>query len=278
MKLQVRYNNHPEDSKSYDTETLRKRYLIEEVFSKDEINLTYSHHDRIIAGGAYPVDKVLSLPVTKDLGTDFFLERREMGVINIGGKGWIRLDGELIPMGSRDGLYIGKGVKEVGFGSTDSNHPSKFYLNSAPAHLVFPTVHIPFEKANPKKLGSPETLNERTIYQYVHPAVCQSCQLVMGLTILNQGSVWNTMPTHTHERRMEVYFYFGMGEETRVFHLMGEPNETRHLVISNEQAVISPSWSIHSGVGTSNYTFIWGMCGENITFDDMDFVDMKELR
>jgi len=224
-----------------------------------------------------PVKTTINLPVTKDLGTAYFLERREMGVINIGGSGWITLDGKHYPMASRDGLYIGAGVRDVQFGSDQADQPAKFYVNSTPAHKSYPVTHIPFAKANPNKWGSPKTLNERTIYQYVHPAVCQSCQLVMGMTILAEGSAWNTMISHTHERRMEVYFYFNMQAETRVFHFMGEPEETRHLIIKNEQAVISPSWSIHSGVGTSDYTFIWGMCGENQTFDDMDFVAMDRL-
>lgn len=278
MKLSIKYNNHPEDAKSYDTKTLRSRFLIDQVFADDEISLTYSHHDRIIAGGVKPVEAVLELPTTKDLGTDYFLERRELGVINVGGSGWIELDGEKFTMNTNDGFYVGAGTKSVRFASDSKESPAKYYLNSAPAHRSFPSVHIPLAKANPNKLGSPETLNERTIYQYVHPAVCQSCQLVMGMTILAPGSVWNTMISHTHERRMEVYFYFNMAQDTRVFHFMGQPDETRHLIINNEQAVISPSWSIHSGVGTSNYTFIWGMCGENKTFNDMDFVAMDKLR
>lgn len=278
MKLNVRYNNHPEDTKNYDTTTLRERFLIDQVFIDDQILLTYSHHDRIIAGGVKPVKERLELPVTKDLGTDYFLERREMGVINIGGAGSIILDGKEYAMAPKDGFYIGAETKEVIFTSKNTLEPAKYYVNSAPAHKVYPNTHIPFKNANPKALGSPKNLNERTIYQYVHPAVCKSCQLVMGMTILSPGSVWNTMSCHTHERRMEVYFYFNMDKETRVFHLMGQPQETRHLVIENEQAVISPSWSIHSGVGTSDYTFIWGMCGENKTFDDMDFVEMEDLR
>lgn len=278
MKLTIVYNNHPEDSKHYDTKTLRERYVIPQIFEQDELLLTYSHHDRIIAGGIMPIQKEVQLPVTKDLGTSFFLERREMGIINIGGEGYIILDGVRQEMAAKDGLYIGAGVKEVIFGSYNKENPAKFYMNSAPAHKSYPIVHIPFAKANPNKWGSPKTLNERTIYQYVHPAVCQSCQLVMGMTILSEGSAWNTMPCHTHERRMEVYFYFNMAPDTRVFHFMGQPDETRHLVIKNEQAVISPSWSIHSGVGTSDYTFIWGMCGENKTFEDMDFVKMEDLK
>ncbi len=277
MKMNVSYNNHPEDSKKYDTTLLRERYLIDTLFVSDDILLTYSHHDRIIAGGILPVKDCLSLPVSKDLGTDFFLERRELGVINIGGLGFVIVNGKRYDMSSWDGLYVGAGAQNVSFHSKDSKKPAKFYMLSSPAHKTYPTVHIAFETANPKKMGSPSTLNERTIYQYVHPAVCESCQLVMGLTVLNKGSVWNTMPCHTHERRMEVYFYFNMAEDTRVFHLMGQPLETRHLVVKNEQAVISPSWSIHSGVGTSDYTFIWGMCGENKTFDDMDFIKMSDL-
>ncbi|CCV64205.1 4-deoxy-L-threo-5-hexosulose-uronate ketol-isomerase 1 (KduI) [Alteracholeplasma palmae J233] len=278
MKLDVRYNNHPEDSKKYDTATLRERYLIEKVFEADEILFTYSHHDRIIAGGIMPVKKEVALPVTKDLGTEYFLERRELGVINIGGAGYITLDGKKYDMISKDGLYVGKGIKNVTFGSLDPKNPAKFYINSAPAHKELPTVHIPFKNANPREVGAPKTLNKRTIYQYLNPAVCETCALQMGMTQLAEGSSWNTMPCHTHERRMEVYFYFNMDENTRVFHLMGQPQETRHIVMSNEQAVISPSWSIHSGFATSDYTFIWGMTGENQTYDDMDFVEMKDLK
>lgn len=278
MKLDIRYNNHPEDSKKYDTAKLRERYLIEKVFEADEILFTYSHHDRIIAGGILPVNKEVALPVTKDLGTDYFLERRELGIINVGGDGYIVVDGKKYDMISKDGLYIGKGNKNIVFASKDPKNPAKFYMNSAPAHKELPTVHIPFEKANPREIGDPKTLNKRTIYQYLNPAVLETCALQMGMTQLAEGSSWNTMPAHTHDRRMEVYFYFNMEADTRVFHLMGEPNETRHIVMSNEQAVISPSWSIHAGFATSNYTFIWGMTGENQTYDDMDHVAMKDLK
>jgi 4-deoxy-L-threo-5-hexosulose-uronate ketol-isomerase len=278
MLLKIMYNNHPEDAKKYDTSLLRERFLVEEVFVKDEINLTYSHHDRIVVGGIHPVEKTLSLSGSKEFGTNYFLERREMGIINIGGDGVVYLDHQRFELKNSDGMYIGSGVKDVVFSSVSSINPAKFYINSAPAHQSYPSVHIPLSKAKKVSLGDALTLNQRTIHQYVHPDVCLSCQLVMGLTILAQGSVWNTMPCHTHERRMEVYFYFNMSEQTRVFHLMGEVHETRHLVIKNEQAIIGPSWSIHSGVGTSNYTFIWGMCGENQTFTDMDFVDMSNLR
>lgn len=278
MMFDIRYNNHPEDSKQYDTTKLRERYLIESVFVDDRIRLVYSHHDRIIAGGVKPVESTLSLPISKDLGTGYFLERRELGAINVGGEGEIVLDGTAYPMKKLDGIYVGAGTKDVLFRSKDKSNPAKFYVNSAPAHNTYPTVHIPLDKARKVELGNPENLNVRTIHQIVHPAVCQSCQLVMGVTILKPGSVWNSMPSHTHARRMEVYFYFDMAESTRIFHFMGEPTETRHLILKNEEAVISPSWSIHSGVGTSNYTFIWGMCGENQTFDDMDFVDLKTMR
>jgi len=278
MEMDIRYANHPEDAKKYTTQEVRQHYLIDTLFTEDQICLTYSHVDRIMVGGIMPVKKSLTLEAGKEMGVDFFLERREMGVINIGGAGAIILDGKEFPVGSREGAYVGMGIKEVSFESADKKNPAKFYMNSAPAHHSYPTVLIDLKKANKVHLGDDANLNKRTINQFVHPAVCQSCQLVMGMTILAPGSVWNTMPCHTHERRMEVYMYFDMNDQTRVFHLMGQPSETRHVVMANEQAVISPSWSIHSGVGTSNYTFIWGMCGENITFDDMDFVDMKDLK
>lgn len=278
MKFDVRYANHPNDSKKYTTKELRKNYLVKKVFIEDEISLTYSHVDRIIAGGIKPVKKPLQLEAGSEMGVDFFLERRELGVINIGGPGTVSLDGDVHEINNRDGLYVGMGVKEVIFTSNDPSNPAKYYINSAPAHKTYPTVKILIENASPLPLGEQANLNKRTIYQYVHPNVCQSCQLLMGMTLLEPNNVWNTMPCHTHERRMEVYFYFDMEEDTKVFHFMGEPDETRHLVISNEQAVISPSWSIHSGVGTSNYTFIWGMVGENQTFSDMDHIKMGDLK
>jgi 4-deoxy-L-threo-5-hexosulose-uronate ketol-isomerase len=278
MKLDIRYAEHPEDVRNYDTQTLRDHFLFEKVFLADEIRLGYTHADRVVFGGAMPVTKNLRLEGGKDFGSDVFLDRRELGIICIAGTGGIRAGGTEYPMKKGDGLYIGKGVKDVEFAAGDKNNPPKFYLASAPAHTAYPTVFIPIEKANPRKLGEPATVNVRTIYQYVHPAVCQSCQLVMGMTILEEGSVWNTMPSHTHERRMEVYIYFDMKPEAVVFHFHGQPGETRHLVVQNEQAVISPSWSIHSGVGTAAYTFIWAMAGENQTFDDMDAVKTADLR
>lgn len=278
MELDIRYASHPDDVKHYTTDQLRKHFLVDPVFEADRAKLTYSHVDRIIAGGLMPVGEPVTLEADKEMGVDFFLQRREAGVINVGGKGVVTLDGEEFVLERRDGLYIGMGVRDVSFRSASEKTPAKFYFNSAPAHHCYPHAHIQISQANPVHLGSPETCNERTIYQYVHPDVCQSCQLVMGLTVLNPGSNWNTMPCHTHERRMEVYFYFDMDADARVFHFMGRPQETRHILVGNEQAVISPSWSIHSGVGTGSYTFIWGMVGENQTFDDMDHVQPADLR
>lgn len=277
MKFETRYSNHPDDSKYYDTAELREKYLIENVFEADEINLTYSHQDRIIAGGAMPVKETLSLGTTKELATAYFLERRELGFINIGGDGIVTLDGQEYKVLSREGMYVGMGTKEVSFKSVDPENPAKFYINSCPAHKTYPTVLINKEKARKVALGDEKSMNKRVINQFVHPAVCQSCQLAMGMTELCEGSGWNTMPCHTHERRMEVYMYFDLTENDVVFHLMGTKDETRHIVMRNEQAVISPSWSIHSGIGTKNYTFIWGMCGENQEFDDMDWIPMTEI-
>jgi 4-deoxy-L-threo-5-hexosulose-uronate ketol-isomerase len=278
MKLEIRYAEHPGDVRHYDTAAMREHFLFERVFVKDEISLCYTHSDRVVFGGAFPVEKPLRLEGGKDFGSDVFLDRRELGIICIAGQGKVSADGTEYPMKKGDGLYIGKGVKDVNFSSTDKGNPPKFYLASAPAHTAYPAVFIPIEKANPRKLGEAATVNVRTIYQYVHPAVCQSCQLVMGMTVLEEGSVWNTMPCHTHERRMEVYLYFDIKKDAAVFHMHGQPDETRHIVMNNEQAVISPSWSIHSGVGTANYTFIWAMAGENQTFDDMDTLQTTALR
>ena len=278
MTLDKRYAEHPDDVKHYDTKTLREHFLFEKVFIKDEISLCYTHSDRVVFGGASPVEKKLRLEGGKDFGSEVFLDRRELGVICIYGEGTVSADGTEYKMKKGDGLYIGKGIKDVFFSAAAKDKAPKFYLASTPAHLSYPVVHIPIEKANPRKLGEAATVNVRTIYQYVHPAVCQSCQLLMGMTVLEEGSVWNTMPCHTHERRMEVYLYFDMKAGASVFHLHGQSRETRHIVMNNEQAVISPSWSIHSGVGTGAYTFIWAMAGENQTFDDMDTLITAELR
>lgn len=275
--LDIRYASSNKDSKHYDTQRLREEFHIDGLFNKDEIKLVYSHYDRIIAGSACPAEKELKLEAGKEIGAEYFLERRELGIINIGAAGVVILDGEEFQLGNRDGLYVGMGIKDIIFKSNDPGKPAKFYLNSAPAHKSYPTVKINIKDAQPIKAGSPAELNERTIYQFVHPNVCSSCQLQLGLTILEEGSVWNTMPTHTHDRRMEVYFYFDMAEDTVVFHLMGEPHETRHIIMRNEEATISPSWSIHSGVGTGKYTFIWGMVGENQTYTDLDPIPMEDL-
>ena len=278
MTLDIRYANHPDDSKHYTTEELRKHYLIDKVFVADEIALTYSHQDRMIAGGAMPVNSELKLGSTKELGTEYFLERREMGIINVGGKGTVVLDGKEYELNFKDGIYIGMGTKEIVFRSADKSQPAKFYINSCPAHKTYPTVYITKDMAVHRPLGTEENMNKRVVNQYVNPAVCESCQLAMGMTELAVGSSWNTMPSHTHERRMEVYFYFELEGDNVVFHMMGQPQETRHIIMHNEQAVISPSWSIHSGTATSNYTFIWGMCGENQTYDDMDTISNLDLK
>jgi len=278
MKMEIRYAEHPESAKHYDTKTMRERFLFEKVFIKDEISLCYTHVDRMVFGGACPAEKALRLEGGKDFGSEVFLDRRELGVICIAGNGKVSADGKEYAMKKGDGLYVGKGIKDVVFSAADKNNPPKFYLASSPAHACYPVVFIPIEKANPRKLGETATVNVRTIYQYVHPAVCQSCQLVMGMTVLEEGSVWNTMPCHTHERRMEVYLYFDIKPGAAVFHMHGQPQETRHIVMNNEQAVISPSWSIHSGAGTAAYTFIWAMAGENQTFDDMDNISTADLK
>ena len=276
--MEIRYATHPEDVKRYDTTKLRNEFLINELFVSGEVKMTYSHVDRIIVGGATPTDSQLALEASDIIGANYFLERRELGLINIGGKGKAIIDGQEYNLEPRDGLYVGMGVKEILLGSEDADKPAKFYFNSAPAHTSYPNVKIEISQAQPLKKGSLEQSNKRTIYQYIHPNVCESCQLLMGMTLLEPNNVWNTMPCHTHDRRMEVYFYFDMEADATVFHYMGEPEETRHLVVRNEQAVISPSWSIHSGVGTKNYTFIWGMVGENQTFTDMDGVAMEDLK
>ena len=277
MQLTVRQPSASLDAMNYTTERLRKEYLIEKVFEADDAVFTYSHFDRIIAGGVMPVTKSVELAGCKELCSDTFLERREMGVINIGGAGTITVDGQVYELTQYDGLYVGMGAKTLSFASADPANPAKFYVNTCPAHKTYPNVRIDISKANKRNLGSVETCNKRTINQYIHPAVMQSCQLCMGMTQLAPGSNWNSMPCHTHERRMEVYFYFELKDNNVVFHMMGEPQETRHLLMHNEQAVISPSWSIHTGVGTSYYTFIWGMCGENQEFDDMDNIAPKDL-
>ena len=276
--MEIRQPVSKKDYVNYNTRRLREEFLIEDIFAPDEIKLVYSHFDRIITGGAMPVKGELKLAAGDELRAEYFLERREAGIINIGGGGKVIVDGVSYEMSKYDCLYLGRGAKDITFISDDTRSPAKFYFNSCPAHKHYDNAHMPNAKATPVKLGSKKECNERTIYKYIHGGGIPSCQLVMGLTILEEGSVWNTMPTHTHERRMEVYLYFDMKEDANVFHLMGDPEETRHIVMRNEQVVISPSWSIHSGCGTSNYTFIWGMCGENQAFDDMDAVSAGRIK
>ena len=280
--MDIRYSANQRDFKRYTTEEIRGEFLIEDLYKKDEVVAVYSHVDRMVTLGCMPVEEVVSISkgidVWANFGTDYFLERREIGIFNIGGAGKIKADGEVFEMGYKDCLYITKGTKEVTFESNYPDAPAKFYMVSAPAHTSYKTTFIPIEKAAKKPLGSMETSNKRVINQFIHPDVLKTCQLSMGMTVLEPGSVWNTMPAHTHERRMEVYMYFEVPENQVVFHMMGEGTETRHIVMQNEQAVISPSWSIHSGAGTSNYTFIWAMGGENQAFDDMDNIATTDLR
>ena len=276
--MDVRYSTNQTGLKAMTTEDLRRAYLIDTLFQPDEVPMCYSDVDRSITGSAVPVAKKLQLlSSAKEMAAEYFLERREIGIINIGGDGTVTADGTVYSMKKKDGLYLGRGTKEVFFASAAKASPAKFYFVSYPAHQTYPAVHASFKNAEASPLGSAADANKRTIYRYIHLKGIKSCQLVMGLTELEEGSVWNTMPVHTHLRRSEVYMYFNLSDNGTVFHLMGEPSETRHIVVRNEQAVISPSWSIHSGVGTQNYTFIWAMGGENQVFDDMDHVTMNDL-
>ncbi len=276
--MDIRYPVHPDHAKKMETTELRDEFLISSLFVENSISLIYSHFDRIITSGIMPAGKPLKLEAGTELASDFFFERREGGIINVGGKGSLNIDGKSYIMEKSDGFYIGMGTREISFTSENQKEPAKFYMLSGPAHAAYPSKWIPLSETKQVKLGSLEESNKRTIHQYLHPAVLETCQLCMGMTILEPNCIWNTMPVHTHERRMEVYFYFDMEKDTVVFHLMGTPDETRHIVVRNEEAVISPSWSIHSGAGTKNYTFIWGMVGENQTFTDMDGVPMEELK
>ena len=260
------------------TSELRDHFLIEKIFEEDAIHLTLSFYDRYIAGGAMPVSKALELPNPKNLKANYFLERREMGIINVGGKGIVEADGDKYELDFKEAIYISKGTKKVIFYSSDRSAPAKFYINSAPAHQKYPTRKITKKEAEIVTLGSLENSNHRTINKLLVAPVIETCQLQMGMTELETGSVWNTMPAHTHDRRMEVYFYFEIPESQSVCHFMGQPQETRHIWMQNEQAVISPNWSIHAGAGTSNYTFIWGMAGENLDYGDMDVCEVTDLK
>ena len=273
-----RYAYHPDDFKTYDTEKIRKEFLVEKVMESGNIRLVYSAIERYIVGGAVPVEKPLKLESIDPLKAEYFCYRREVGVISVAGPGSIVVDGKEYKMNFKDALYIGKGSKEVEFRSDDPEKPAHFYINSAPAHKEYPVKHVTQGDANVLNLGSLETSNERKIYQLLINTVVETCQLQMGLTELMPGSVWNTMPPHQHNRRNEVYFYFNLPEDQAICHIMGQPDETRHLWMHNEQAVISPNWSIHSAAGTSNYIFIWGMAGENLDYTDMDHIKPTELR
>ncbi|HFB99301.1 MAG TPA: 5-dehydro-4-deoxy-D-glucuronate isomerase [Phaeodactylibacter sp.] len=278
MNYEERHAISPTEAKSFDTEQLRKNFLIEKVMEKNKINLVYSHYDRYIAGGAVPTTKKLILKPIDPLKAKYFLERREMGIINVGGKGKIIADGKTYTLGFKDALYLGRGTKKVTFESANAKQPAHFYINSAPAHHAYPSKKVSLKDAEVVKLGSLENSNHRTVNKLLVNSVVETCQLQMGMTELENGSVWNTMPAHTHSRRMEVYFYFKVPKGQSVCHFMGETNETRHIWMQNEQAVISPPWSIHSGAGTGNYIFIWGMAGENLDYGDMDVCKINDLR
>jgi len=276
--FESRFAVSPKEAKQMNTEELRASFLIDNIFSADEVKLVLSHFDRFITAGAMPVSQKIALPNPENLKAAYFLERREIGIINVGGKGIVTADGITFELDYKEALYIGKGTKEVFFESLDANNPAKFYLNSAPAHHTFPTKKVTKSDAEIVVLGSLETANHRTINKMLVNSVVETCQVQMGMTELKTGSVWNTMPAHTHDRRMEVYFYFEIPENQSVCHFMGEPQETRHIWMQNNQAVISPNWSIHSGAGTSNYTFIWGMAGENLDYGDMDHCAINDLK
>ena len=273
-----RYAYHPEDFKKYDTERIRKEFLVNKVMDPGNIRLVYSAIERYIVGGALPVDKPLKLEPIDPLKAEYFCYRREVGVINVGGPGTITVDGNEYKMNFKEAIYIGKGSKEIFFASDDPKNPAKYYINSAPAHKEYPVKHITLADANVLHKGSLETSNERTINQLIINDVVETCQLQMGMTELKPGSVWNTMPPHRHSRRNEVYFYFNLPEDQTICHFMGEPDNTRHIWMQNEQAVISPNWSLHSAAGTSNYIFIWGMAGENLDYTDMDHIEPADLK
>jgi len=273
LTSETRYAIDPNAAKAFDTEQLRSNFLVDGLFTSGEIKLVYTHYERLIVGSAVPGDNSLTLDHMPETGTDSFLDRREMGVLNIGETGTISVDGNSYEVAHGEVLYIGMGSGPVAFSGK-----GRYYILSAPAHHTYPTTLIRVADARRIEMGSSDTANERVIIQLLHPEVCKSCQLVMGYTQLIKGSVWNTMPVHTHDRRMEAYMYFNLADDQRVFHLMGQPSQTRHIVVANEEAVVSPSWSIHSGAGTGSYTFCWGMAGDNVDFTDMDFADMAELR
>lgn len=276
--MEIRFQSSPREVKGMNTQELRDNFLVQHLMQANLIQLVYSHFDRVIVGGVMPVSNPVLLPNEAELRADYFLERRELGIINVGGAGKVEADGVVYELSKLDALYLGKGTRSVSFTSASADQPAQYFLLSAPAHHTYPNRRMQKEEAAPVHLGEKATSNERTIYKYIHQEGIQSCQLVMGLTVLKEGSVWNSVPPHTHTRRMEVYFYFDLPEAHRVFHLMGEPQETRHIVMANQEAVISPPWSVHCGPGTTNYGFIWAMAGENYTFTDMDPVPIATMQ
>lgn len=273
-----RYPTHPDDVKKYDTEQLREHFLVDNLMQADKLVLCYTHYERVIVGSAVPVNAPVPLATVEALKAEYFLQRRELGIINVGGSGTVLVDGTAYVLQNKEALYVGMGAKEVVFHSADSKTPARFYLNSAPAHHSYPTKHLTMDKCTVLQMGSQATSNERAIHQLMINDVVETCQLQMGLTVLKPGSVWNTMPAHQHDRRMEAYFYFDLAEDQGVCHFMGQPQQTRHIWVANEQAVVSPAWSIHSGCGTSNYAFIWGMAGENLDYHDMDKFPASAMR
>ncbi|SHM80369.1 5-dehydro-4-deoxy-D-glucuronate isomerase [Mucilaginibacter sp. OK098] len=276
--MKVLHSVHPDDFKSYQTEKIRDRFLLDNLVTPNQVNCAYTHYDRMIIGVAHPVTETIALENYTNLKAEYFLERREIGIINVAGDGEVNADGTIYQLKKLDCLYIGKGTKQVTFIAKDAANPPVFYLLSSPAHQTWPTRLMTIEEAEKFSAGSESTANRRTINKYIHTGGIQSCQLVMGLTILHEGSVWNTMPPHVHDRRMEAYFYFDIPKGQRVFHYMGEATETRHILIDNYGAVASPPWSMHSGSGTCNYSFIWGMAGENLDYTDMDAIGIEEIR
>ncbi|HEY4324879.1 MAG TPA: 5-dehydro-4-deoxy-D-glucuronate isomerase [Mucilaginibacter sp.] len=276
--MKVLHSVHPDDFKTYQTDLIRERFLIDNQVQAGQLNCIYTHYDRMIVGFANPVNNQLELPNYPNLRADYFLERREIGIINVGQNGTITVDGQSFDLNKLDCLYIGKGTKNVSFASQDADVPAIFYLLSAPAHATHPTALLKHEDAIKVTLGSASTANHRTINKYIHLEGVKSCQLVMGLTLLHEGSVWNTMPPHVHDRRMEAYFYFDVPTGQKIFHFMGEGNETRHITMNNYDAVVSPPWSIHSGSGTASYSFIWGMAGENLDYTDMDPIGIPDIK
>ncbi|HEU4470370.1 MAG TPA: 5-dehydro-4-deoxy-D-glucuronate isomerase [Flavisolibacter sp.] len=276
--MKILHQVHPEDFRSYTTQRIREKFLLENLVVPGKVEAAYTHYDRMVVGAAMPVEGTLPLPAYEQLKAEFFLSRREIGIISIGGKGSVKAGGETHKMEKLDCLYIGKGVKDVSFSSDNPSDPAKFIFFSCPAHKEYPVQLMKPSQASPAELGSLDNNNHRVINKYIHADGLQSCQLVLGVTSFKQGSIWNTMPPHLHDRRMEAYFYFDLAQGQRIVHFMGEPHETRHLFLNNEQAVISPSWSIHSGVATGNYSFIWAMAGENMAFTDMDAVNIQELQ